>query len=171
REDEIFRVEGPGRRRHADALRRRRPSRDRLLEAERRAVFLGETEVCLNGTLRGEPSGLPLEHALPAVRPLEEWIAPAERRRVEHFVFEVVPARALECARDQLPIRRAGVEPACLGEQLLAAGALELAPQGPRTAEKRDVIGMLVVGEPDDPREAARRTKGVPAREAIEAEH
>ena len=71
-------------------------------------------------------------------------------------MFEVVPARALECARHQLAVRRAGVEPAGLGEQLLAAGALELAPQGPRTAEKRDVIGMLVVGEPDDPREAAR---------------
>ena len=82
----------------------------------------------LDRPLRSEPSRLPLEHALPAVRPLEERIAPAERGRVEHFVVEVVPARALECARDQLAVRRPGVEPAGLGEQLLAARALELAP-------------------------------------------
>src|SRR5207249_9156835 len=145
----------PDRRRHADALVRRRPSLDGLLEAQRRSVFLGEAKMCFDRALRGEPSGLPLEHALPAVGPLEERIAPAERGRVEHFVFEVVPARALECARDQLAVRRAGVEPAGLGEQLLAAGALERAPQGPRTAEKRDVIGVLVIGETDDAGETA----------------
>ena len=78
--------------------------------------------------------------------------------------------RALERTRDQLAVRIAGVEPAGLGEKRLAALAFEVAPQSPRTAEERDVIRMLVIGEPDDPREAAGRAKRVATRESIEPE-
>src|SRR5207249_3928861 len=137
---------------------------------ERRAVLLREPKMCLDRTLRRKPSGLMLEHALPAVRPLEERITRAQSGRVEHLVLELIAASALERARDELARRRAGVEPAGLGEELLSARALELTPQVPRTAKERDVVRMLVVGEPDDPRQAARRAERVPAREAIEAE-
>ena len=78
--------------------------------------------------------------------------------------------RALERTRDQLAVRIAGVEPAGLGEKRLAALALEVAPQSPRTAEERDVVGMLVIGEADDPREPAGRAERVAARESIEPE-
>jgi hypothetical protein len=85
-------------------------------------------------------------------------------------VLEVVSARALQRAGDELAVRIAGVEPAGLGEELLAALAFELAPQRPRAAEERDVVGVLVIGEANDPRESARRSESVSPREAIEAE-
>src|SRR5439155_1638411 len=67
---------GIRRRTHARTLGGRRPPLDRLRETERRAVLLREPKMGLHRTLRREPSRLPLEHALPAVRPLEERMTP-----------------------------------------------------------------------------------------------
>src|SRR5437870_13718949 len=79
-------------------------------------------------------------------------------------------ARAQEGAADELPIWIADVEAAGLGEKGPAAHALEVAPERPRAAEERHVIGMLVIGEADDPREAAGRAEGMPAHKSIETE-
>src|SRR5439155_20898139 len=83
-DDELPGVERSGRRRYADTLGRRCPALDRLRETERRAVLLREPKMCLDRTLRRKPSGLMLEHALPAVRPLEERITRAQSGRGEH---------------------------------------------------------------------------------------
>src|SRR5438067_7011825 len=77
---------------------------------------------------------------------------------------------ALERTRDQLAVRISRVETARLGEKRLAALAFEIAPQSPGPAEERNVIRVLVVGEPDDPREATGRAERVTARESIEPE-
>src|SRR5438874_355209 len=84
----------------------------------------GQPQVRLDAALRREPSGLLLEHALPAIRPLEERVSLAQRGRIEHLVLQVMRPRALERTRDQLAVRIAGVEPAGLGEKGLAALAL-----------------------------------------------
>src|SRR5438445_813447 len=75
-DDELLGFECPGRGGDTHPLTRGRPARDRLLEAQRRAVLLSEAEVRLDRALRREPSGLRLEHALPAIRPLEERVTP-----------------------------------------------------------------------------------------------
>src|SRR5882672_11205786 len=128
---------------------------DRLIEAERRAALLREPEMCLDAALGREPTGLPLEQALPAVRPYEERVARAQHGRIEHLVLELMRTCALDRSRNELAGRIAGVEPAGLCEQRLAALVLELAPQRPGPPQKRHVVRMLVIGEPDDPREPA----------------
>src|SRR5205814_6587014 len=101
---------------------------------------------------------------------LEERVSLESRGRIEHLVLQLMRPCALERTRDQLAVRISGVEPAGLGEKRLAALAFEVAPQGPRAAQERDVIRMLVIREPDDPREAAGRAERVTARESIEPE-
>ena len=70
-------------------------------------------------------------------------------------MLEPMRARALERAGHELPLRFARIEATGLGEELVAALALEIAPERPRATEKGHVVRMLVIGEADDPREAA----------------
>src|SRR5205814_10078831 len=126
---------------------------------------LGQREVRLDAPLRREPSRLPLEHAGPAVGPIEEREALAKIGRTEALVLELVFARARESARNERAVRPPGVEATGPGEQPLAALRLELAPQGPCAAQQRNVVGVLVVREPDDPRQTARRAERVAALE------
>ena len=55
-------------------------------------------------------------------------------------------------------------------EQLLAGLGLELAPELVRAAEERHVVGVLEVGEADDPCEAVRGAALVKEVEALEPE-
>src|SRR5207253_7441039 len=147
------------------------PPLDRLREAEVSALTFREAQVCLDAALGREPSGLRLEHAAPAIDPHKEREAIAQRLRVEDFVREPMRARARERAGDELSVGATRVQAAGLREEPLAPLGFELAPEIPRAAKQRDVIGMLVIREPDDPREAARGTKGMAAVEPIETEH
>ena len=56
-------------------------------------------------------------------------------------------------------------------EQRFAGFGLELAPQLVRPTEQWDVVGVLEVGEADDPGEAVRRAVFVEQVEALEPEH
>src|SRR3989442_8116219 len=151
------RVVASGGRPHADAVRGGLPPLDRLGEAQRRAVPLGLPEMRLDRALRCEPPGLFFMEAHPAVGPLEQWKARAERRDVEDLVWESLRARARERPAHELAAWRARVEAAGLRQEGLAAGALELAPEVPRAAEQPNVVGVLEVREPDDPRKPAGR--------------
>ena len=168
---QALRVVASGGRRHADAVVCGLPSLDRLGEAQRRTVSLGLPKVRLDRALRCEPPGLFLVEADPAVGPLEQWKAPTQRRGVEDLVRESMRARARERSAHQLAGGRARVEAAGLRQEGLAARALELAPEVPRAAEQRNVVRVLVVREPDDPREPAGGAERVSARETLEAEH
>src|SRR5438105_8989418 len=88
-----------------------------------------------------------------------------------YLVIKAVTSRAIERARDELAVRRPRVEPACLRQKALAARPFELAPELPRAAQQWLVVGMLVIGEPNDPGEATRRAERVAARETINAQH
>src|SRR5438552_3866762 len=99
----------------ADALHRRLPAFDGLLEAQGRAVRFGETKVRLDAALRCEPSGLPLDDAGPALEPLEHREPRAKIVGVEQLVLEAVAPHALEGAPDELPVGRSCVEAAGLG--------------------------------------------------------
>src|SRR3989442_884864 len=154
-----------------DAVEGRFPAVYRLLEAQRRARALRETQVCVYAPLGREPSGLTLVDASPALEPGEQRVPLAERTGVEHFVIEPMTARALERAGDELTVGRPGVQATGLGQKMLAAHTLQLAPELPRAAEQRHVVGVLVIGEPDDPRKAAGGAEGVAACDPVEAEH
>ncbi len=125
----------------------------------------------LDAALWSEPSGLDVEEPAPAVVDREERIAAAKLGVVEQLVGEAMRAGALERAADELAVGPSEEEAAGLREECLAGFALELAPEIPGAAEERDVVGVLVVREPDDAREAARRAERVAARELLEAEH
>src|SRR5688500_10384668 len=122
-------------------------------------------------TLRREPACLRIEDADPVGIDIEDRKASPQVRVVEELVLEIVRARTRDCPRYELTVWPSHVQATGLREQGRTALALELAPEVPRAFEQRDVARVLVVGEPDDPREPAERRGRVSAREAIEAEH
>src|SRR5205823_4376525 len=99
---------------------------------QRRAVALGEGEMCRDAALRqqvprgrlGEPPPLGIE--------AEERQPGAKGCRVEELVFERVFAGAAERAADELAVARSGVHAAGLAQELLAGRPLELPPEDPR---------------------------------------
>ena len=98
-------------------------------------------------------------------------VAPRHLGGVEHLVPQpVLLARAERAGEDHL-LRRAGVDRAGHVQQLLSGRRLQLAPQLVGAAQQRHVVDVLVVGEPDDPRDAVRRALLVRNVEPLEAEH
>src|SRR5437867_9016636 len=155
---------------HAYALAVALPAVDRLGEAQRRAVPLRETQMRFDRAFRREPTRLRVGDADPVRADIEDRIASPELRVVDELVSETVSPSARERSRHELAVRRTHVQAAGLREQRLSAVALELAPQLPGALEQRHIAWVFVVGEPDDPRQAAERRERVAAREAIESE-
>src|SRR5688500_8397388 len=143
---------------------------DRLFEAERRAMPLGQAQMSLDRSFRREPARLAVQDSDPVGVDVEDRVAPPQLRAVEHLVRETVRPRARERSGHELAVGRSHVEAAGLREQRLSAVALELAPEIPGTLQHRDVARVLVIRETDDPREPAERRERVTARKAIEAE-
>ncbi len=79
----------------------------------------------------------------------------------------MIRARAEDTVVDQL----AAFDDAGHVEELLAGFPLEFAPQLVRAPKERDVVGVLEVGEPDDPGEPVRGALLVEDVEALEPEH
>jgi hypothetical protein len=100
-----------------------------------------------------------LRHDEPAVRlvddvhlrrQLERREASRDLGSIQHLVLDVV---RLARAQDALEDLGAALDDPGRVQQLLAGVVLELVPELVRAAQQRDVVGMLEVGEPDDPRQ------------------
>jgi len=74
-------------------------------------------------------------------------------------------------ARDEPAAGRAETQAGALGQQVPAGALLQVVPALVGAADQRHVVGVLVVREPDDPRQTARRSERVAARKALESEH
>src|SRR6476659_1102652 len=86
---------------------------------------------------------------------------------VQHLVADVVlRARAKDAVEDAVA---AFDDPRHMEELFIRLG-FELAPQLVGSLEQRHVVGMLEVGEPDDPRQAVRRAMLMKQVEALESE-
>jgi hypothetical protein len=83
-------------------------------------------------------------------RQVERGEASRDVDPVQHLVLDVM---RLTRAQDALEDLGAALDDPGRVQQLLAGVVLELVPELVRAAQQRDVVGMLEVGEPDDPRE------------------
>ena len=171
RDDETPRAVTALGRGHAHAVAVPLPALDRLGEAQRRAMPLGQAQMRLHRSLGCEPTRLRVRDADPVAIDVEDGIASPELRVVDELVGETVRSRAGERSRHELAVGRPHIQTAGLREQRLSTVALELAPQLPRALEERHVARMFVVREPDDARQAAERRERLAAREAIESEN
>ncbi len=93
--------------------------------------------------------------------------APADLRRVEHFVREPIRLRGGEAAGDDVAVRRADHQPAGEVEQRW----IELAPQLIRAQEQRHVVRAFEVRLADDARASVARAAVVRGRETLDADH
>ena len=89
----------------------------------------------------------------------------------QHLMGEAMDPTGFQRAVEHVAVPRACVERPGRDQQRLAGSGRRLAPQLEGAAEQGHVVGALVIGEPDDARDAVRRTVGVRDVEALEPEH
>jgi hypothetical protein len=147
------------------------PVEHALSEPELCARLDGETGVSLHRSLSEEISAVRLRDPDRARLRLEGRKPLPELGRLEHGEREVVFRAGLERSTDERPRRGADLERAGEMQELRAGKPPELAPELVAAPKQRHVPGILVVGEPDDPRVPVHRAAGVGDVELLDPQH
>ena len=95
----------------------------------------------------------------------------SDLRGIQHFVIEMMLARASQAAADHFALRRADHQAASDLEQTPPRALLELPPQFVCAAQQRHVCRVLEVREPDHARAAVTRSLIVGRLELLDAEN
>ncbi len=117
---------------------------------------LGEAQMGLHALVREEDPGQRLVERVHVVVQLEGRESAPGLVRLEHLVVKAVGLGALQRSVENGAPAPADVQPTGDLDQFARRSfGLDLRPEVPRRAEHGHVVGMLEVGEADDPRQPA----------------